>query len=73
MSKRYCLMNYTVQCTDVASGATGCFMFDQAHWIAHGEFKATSPVCADLVAFYKWRDANHDCGAGSAYIERDAD
>lgn len=39
-----CLMNYTIQCTDVVSGETGCFLFDTAHWQETGEFKAVSPV-----------------------------
>ena len=47
-----CLMNYTVQCTDVTTGETGCFLYDTDHWQRTGEFKAISPVCRDLVAFY---------------------
>ena len=67
--KRYCLMNYTVQCPDVTSGKTGCFLYDQAHWVATGEFRATSPVFPDLVAFYKWNGENGNPG-GPAYVER---
>lgn len=70
MSKRYCLMNYTVQCTDVTTGKTGCFLFDQAHWVATGEFKALSEVFPDLVAFFKWNKANGEPGR-SSYVERD--
>lgn len=58
MTKRYCLTNYTVQCRDVLSGRTGCFLFDIEHYRRHGEFKATSPVLPDLVAFYAWDNAN---------------
>ena len=53
-----CLMNYTVQCVDVDSGKTGCFLFDVPHWQQTGEFKAISPVLPGLVEFYAWDNAN---------------
>ncbi|MFW6855332.1 hypothetical protein ACODYM_28995 [Burkholderia gladioli] len=64
-----CLTNYTVQCLDVTSGRTGCFLFDTAHWQATGEFKAISPVFAGLAEFFAWDRANGDCRA-SCYLER---
>jgi len=64
-----CLMNYTVQCTDVISGKKGCFLFDVEHWQRTGEFRAVSPVLPDLDAFYKWDNA-HGIKRKSAYIER---
>jgi len=51
-----CLTNYTVQCVDVTTGKTGCFLFDEKHWISTGEFKALSPVFNDLVALYAGTD-----------------
>lgn len=68
--KRYCLMNYTVQCLDVDSGKTGCFLFDPEHWQATGEFRAVSPVMPDLVAFFDWDRANGD-SHGPRYLERE--
>lgn len=68
--KVYCLMNYTTQCTDVVSGKTGCFLFDQQHWISTGEFRATSPVFPDLVAFYAWNRESGSPGR-AAYVERE--
>jgi hypothetical protein len=65
----YCLMNYAVQSRDVRSGATGCFLFDQAHWISTGEFRAVFPVFADLAAFHNWNRENGSPG-GPANIER---
>lgn len=47
-----CLMNYTIQCRDITTGETGCFLFDTAHWQATGEFKAISPVMPGLPQFY---------------------
>lgn len=64
-----CLTNYTVQCRDVTTGKTGCFLFDQTHWQNTGEFKAVSPVLPDLVAFYKWDNAN-GVNRKSCYLER---
>ncbi|WP_162580521.1 hypothetical protein [Variovorax sp. PBS-H4] len=51
-------MNYTVQCTDVTTGQTGCFLFDTEHWQRTGEFKAISPIFRSLVDFYEWDRAN---------------
>lgn len=53
-----CLMNYTVQCKDVESGKTGCFLFDTEYWQETGKFKAISPVFYDLHEFYEWDNAN---------------
>jgi len=64
-----CLMNYTVQCRDVTTGETGCFVFDEKHWQATGEFKARSPVFPGLLQFYEWNNANGRPGV-PAYIER---
>lgn len=64
-----CLTNYTIQCTDVATGQKGCFIFDTVHWQATGEFLAVSPVCADLDAFYKWDNANGN-NRKACYLER---
>lgn len=69
--KSYCLTNYTVQCRDVTSGKTGCFLYDTAHWQKTGEFKAVSPVMPDLDAFYKWDNAN-GVKRAPGYLERDA-
>lgn len=49
----YCLTNYTIQCTDITTGKTGCFLFDINHYKKYGNFKAISPVFPDLVSFYK--------------------
>ena len=64
-----CLMNYTVQCTDVTTGQIGCFLFDTAHWQATGEFKAIGPVMSGLDEFCKWDNANGNRRA-SCYLER---
>ena len=64
-----CLMNYTVQCTDVTTGETGCFLYDTEHWQRTGEFKAIGKVCRDLVEFYAWDKANGN-KRGSCYLER---
>jgi hypothetical protein len=64
-----CLTNYTIQCKDVVSGKTGCFLFDTDHWRRTGEFKAISPVFANLVQFYEWDKANGDKRA-AVYLER---
>jgi len=64
-----CLTNYTVQCRDVTSGTTGCFLFDTEHWQRTGEFKAVSPVFPGLVEFYEWDRANGDSRV-SCYLER---
>lgn len=64
-----CLTNYTIQCEDVTSGKTGCFLFDTDHWQRTGEFKAISPVFLDLVQFYEWDKANGN-NRGPAYLER---
>lgn len=67
---RYCLMNYTIQCTDVTTGKVGCFLFDQAHWQRTGEFKAISPVMPGLTEFYAWCHENGNPQRGQ-YIARD--
>lgn len=64
-----CVTNYTVQCRDVTTGETGCFLFDTAHWQTTGEFKAISPVFPGLVEFYAWDRANGDRRA-PCYLER---
>jgi hypothetical protein len=65
----YCLMNYTVQCVDVDSGQKGCFLFDEKHWQETGKFKAISPVCVDLDAFFQWDKANGR-RASASYLAR---
>ena len=50
--KSYILTNYTVQCADVTTNKTGCFLFDVEHWQKTGQFKATSTVYNNLVEFY---------------------
>ena len=65
-----CLTNYTVQCTDVTTGETGCFLFDVTHWQATGEFKALSEVYVDLDAFYRGTTVDQ---RKSCYIERESD
>lgn len=47
-----CLTNYTIQCVDIVSGKTGCFLFDTDHWQKTGEFKAIGEVYPDLNIFY---------------------
>lgn len=64
-----CLTNYTIQCKDVTTGETGCFLFDADHWQKTGEFKAVSPVFADLLRFYEYDNANGNKRA-SVYLER---
>jgi hypothetical protein len=66
---RICLMNYTIQCRDVSSGTIGCFLFDQTHWIATGEFRAVSPVFTDPEGFWAWNRANGYPGE-PGWIER---
>jgi hypothetical protein len=62
-----CLTNYAIQCTDVTSNKTGCFLFDEQHWQKTGEFKAVSQIYPDLVSFY----ANTDpVLRHSTFIER---
>ena len=63
-----CLTNYTVQCLDVTSGKTGCFLFDTQHWIATGEFRAISEVFPDLNTFYAGTTPDQ---RQSLYIERE--
>ncbi|WP_418131441.1 hypothetical protein [Variovorax sp. 278MFTsu5.1] len=67
-----CLTNYTVQCTDVTTGKTGCFLFDTAHWQQTGEFRAVSPVFANLTQFYAWDNENKNLRA-PCYLERNSD
>jgi hypothetical protein len=62
-----CLTNYTIQCRDVASGKTGCFLFDVQHWQTTGEFLAVSEVFPDLDAFYHGTTPEQ---RKSMYIER---
>ena len=64
-----CVLNYTVQCKDVTSGKTGCFLFDTAHWQQTGEFKAISPVMPGLVEFCAWDNASGYKRA-PCYLER---
>jgi hypothetical protein len=61
------LANYTIQCRDILSGETGCFLFDTDHWQRTGEFKATSPVFPSLPELYAntRREDRH-----SVYLER---
>jgi len=66
--KRYCLTNYTMQCTDETTGVKGCFLFDTEHWQQTGKFKAISPVFPDLDALYKGTTPEQ---RNSIYIERE--
>jgi len=61
-------MNYTIQCKDVDSGKTGCFLFDEDHWKKTGEFRAVSEVFCDLNAFYLGTTPEQ---RNSAYLERE--
>jgi hypothetical protein len=65
--KSYILTNYTVQCADVTTGKTGCFLFNVEHWQKTGEFKAISNVYNNLVEFYA--NTNRD-DRKSLYLER---
>ncbi|MFO0253748.1 MAG: hypothetical protein ACK52V_06500 [Betaproteobacteria bacterium] len=65
-----CLMNYTIQCTDVVSGKIGCFLFDIPHYQRTGKFKAISPVFPDLYEFFQWDNANGERRKGQ-YIDRE--
>jgi hypothetical protein len=47
------LMNYTIQCRDAISGATGCFIFDLGRYELDGKFYAITPVYADLIELYR--------------------
>jgi hypothetical protein len=53
-----CGANYAIQCRDITSGETGCFLFDTPHWQQTGEFRAVSPVFRDLTAFCAWDNSN---------------
>lgn len=53
----YVTTDYAIQCRDVTTGVTGCFMFDLDHWVDTGEFRARSPVFENLLDFYAWRSA----------------
>lgn len=68
MSKRYCLTNYAVQCTDINSGTIGCFIFDPEYWVKHGLFKALTPVYPGLSEFF----LEHRDQCSPIYIEREA-
>ena len=65
-----CVTNYTIQCKDVASGRTGCFLFDTEHWQRTGEFKAISPVFDGLTAFFEWDNTNVPRKRKSCHLER---
>lgn len=65
-----CLTNYTVQCKDVTTGVTGCFLFDPVHWQATGEFKAISPVFPDGPSFFQWDKDKGGNNRKSCYLER---
>ena len=65
-----CLMNYTVQCTDAATGAVGCFLFDLPHWQVSGEFRAIGPVFGSLAEFFAWDNANDPPRRESGYWAR---
>ena len=62
-----CLTNYTIQCKDVASGKTGCFLFDTDHWKKTGEFLAVSEIFPDLDTFYH---GTTSAQRQSCYLER---
>jgi len=51
--KRYVLTNYTVQCKDVLSGKTGCFIFDLGRYQTEGIFYAITPVYKSLTELYE--------------------
>ena len=65
-TKRYCLTNYTVQCTDQASGRVGCFLFDVERYRREGKFWAISTVHPDLDALFCSADR---AAMAPAYIE----
>ncbi len=69
-TKGYCEANYTIQCKDVTSGKTGCFLFDTVHWQKTGEFKAISPIQKDLYDFFKWNRENGQPAREGCRIER---
>lgn len=62
-----CLTTYTIQCVDVTTGKTGCFLYDPAHWQKTGEFKAISPIYAGLAEFFKQTPTEEIRGC---YLER---
>jgi hypothetical protein len=64
-----CLTNYTVQCRDVTTGKTGCFLYDTEHWQRTGEFKATTPIFGDLDSFFAW-DRQNGNKCAPCYLER---
>jgi hypothetical protein len=65
----YCLMNYTIQCTDIDSGKVGSFLFDEARYRLYGDFRAVSEVFPDLQSLFTWSRSNGD-PCKSAYVER---
>ncbi len=69
-SKPYITGNYTIQCKDVVSGQTGCFLFNIPHWQQTGEFKAISAVFPDLYSFFGWCRTNGNPQRESSKIER---
>ena len=55
-------MNYTIQCTDIVSGKTGCFGFDTKEYLAADkalQFKAKTPVFENLVELFAWAKRNN--------------
>jgi hypothetical protein len=63
---RYALTNYTVQCKDVTTGETGCFLFDAGWYQQNGTFKAISPVYPGLMELFK--NTTHEQRQGK-YLE----
>lgn len=53
-------MNYCIQCTEIASGKTGCFLkaTEQPAERPRGHFLAASPVFPGLVPFFAWARKN---------------
>ena len=59
MEKKDWNPNYTIQCTDIKSGETGCFLFDIEYYNNTGKFKAISRVYKDLIDFYTNERGNY--------------
>ena len=54
-------MNYAIQCTDTASGETGCFGFDTEEYLQADkrlQFKAKTPVFSSLDDLFNWAREN---------------
>lgn len=50
---------FCVECKDVISGVTGCFIYDPLSYTLHKQFQALSPVFDDIVKLFAWCNQNN--------------